>query len=600
MVGDTARKATVEVSTWDLAELLPSAEEEVVSERIASIERRVEAIERRRGSLSPDMKPEALLAILREYERLTEEMQSLASFGLLSFAADTQSSAILNLKNRIQNVLTALSNRVLFLTLWWRGLDEEAVARLRPEAEEEETADLRHFLDTLRLFAPFTLDERSEQIINTKDANGIDAVLTIYSMMTSRLEFTMEVEGREERFTRDGIMRFVRSPDPRLREAAYRELLRVYDAESPVLAQIYANRVRDWHAENVELRGFDNPIDVRHLANDVPGEAVSTLLDVARANAGLFRRYFELKAGLLGMKRLRRYDVYAPIAGSKREVPFAEAVGMVLDTFRDFEPEVAELAERVFVERHIDSEVRLGKQSGAFCATVLPHQTPWLLVNYTGEVRDVATLAHELGHAVHSMLASDHSVLTQHPSLPLAETASVFGEMLVTDRLLAEESDPPVRRELLAAALDDMYATVMRQAYFVLFEIDAHEAVLANRAREALNAIYLDNLKEQFGDSLDLSEAFANEWMSIPHIYNTPFYCYAYCFGQLLVLALYRRFRQEGDAFKPGYLRMLSYGGSARPQAILNEIGVDMADPAFWQGGFAVIEGMIDELEAIG
>jgi len=243
--------------------------------------------------------------------------------------------------------------------------------------------------------------------------------------------------------------------------------------------------------------------------------------------------------------------------------------------------------------------VRKGKRGGAFCATVRPDVTPYVLLNYTGKVRDVATLAHELGHALHSMLAEKHSMLTQHPSLPLAETASVFAEILLTERLLAKEEDVLVRRELLAAAVDDMYATVMRQAFFVRFEQAAHQAILENAAPEQLNALYLENLREQFGDSVEIAPEFEHEWISIPHIYNTPFYCYAYSFGQLLVLALYRRYQQEGDAFKPGYLKLLTYGGSAHPEHILREAGVDMTDPAFWQGGFDVISSMIDELETM-
>jgi oligoendopeptidase F len=299
------------------------------------------------------------------------------------------------------------------------------------------------------------------------------------------------------------------------------------------------------------------------------------------------------------MDKLRRYDIYAPPAASDRQVAYGEAVDMVLETFARFDPAVARQARRVFDQRHIDSEVRKGKRSGAFCATVLPSLTPWVLMNYTHRVRDVATLAHELGHAIHSMAAEGHSVLTQHPTLPLAETASVFAEMLLTDRLLAEEQDPLVRREILAAAVDDMYATVMRQAYFVLFELAAHQAILDNQSAEVLSALYMDNLREQFGDSVELTDEFRHEWVSIPHIYHTPFYCYAYSFGQLLVLALYRRYQLEGDAFKPGYLKLLAYGGSARPEAILHEAGIDVADASFWQGGFDVIREMIDELEQI-
>jgi oligoendopeptidase F len=254
----------------------------------------------------------------------------------------------------------------------------------------------------------------------------------------------------------------------------------------------------------------------------------------------------------------------------------------------------------VFAERHIDSEIRRGKRGGAFCSTIGPRYTPWVLINYTGRVRDVATLAHELGHAVHSMLAEGHSGLTQHPSLPLAETASVFAEMLMTDRLLSEERDPLARRELLVASVDDVYATVLRQAYFVRFELDAHRAIREGRSVDEISDMYMANLREQFADSIELAPEFQYEWLSIPHIFHTPFYCYAYSFGQLLVLALYRRFQEEGEAFKPGYLKLLSYGGAARPQEILSEVGIDITDPGFWQGGFEVVEHRIEELEALG
>jgi oligoendopeptidase F len=349
----------------------------------------------------------------------------------------------------------------------------------------------------------------------------------------------------------------------------------------------------------VGLRGYPSAIAVRNTDNDIPDRAVEVLLETARSNAPVFQRYFRLKAGWLGLDRLRRYDIYAPLAGSERKIPYDEAVRSVLETFGEFDARFAGLAERVLAENHLDGEIRKGKRGGAFCATVLPRMTPWVLVNYTGRVRDVATLAHELGHAVHSMLAENHSILTQHASLPLAETASVFAEMLITDRLLREESDPLARRDLLASSVDDVYATVERQSYFVLFELAAHRAILEGRSVEDLSELYLANLAEQFGDSVQVTPEFRYEWLNIPHIYQSPFYCYAYSFGQLLVLALYRRYQEQGAAFRPGYLKLLSYGGSARPQEILSEVGIDMTDRSFWQGGFDLVRQRIDELEAI-
>jgi oligoendopeptidase F len=589
---------------WDLAELLPSPAEEVIARRFAELEAALQAFAASRPSLAPAMEPQLLLAVLRRYEELSEQISVLSSYASHWFYSDTGNQEAITFRNRVRQAVTAATNRILFFSLWWKGLSEpEAQALLAAAGAAAgpgpRWADYRHFLLELRRLSPYTLDERSEQIINLKDDNGIAAVLTLYSMLTNRMEFQLEVDGETKRLTRDALTGYAHSTRPELRAAAYRELYRVFAGETTVLGQIYVNVVRDWHEEAIGLRGYRTAIAVRNTDNDIPDRAVDVLLDVARANAPIFQRYFRLKAGWLGLDRLRRYDLYAPLAGSERKIPYPDAVRSVLETFGEFEPRFAGLAERVFAENHLDGEIRKGKRGGAFCSTVLPRLTPWVLVNYTGRVRDVATLAHELGHAVHSMLAEEHSILTQHASLPLAETASVFAEMLMTDRLLREESDPLARRDLLASAVDDVYATVLRQSYFVLFELEAHQAILAGRSTEDLSELYLANLAEQFGDSVAVAPEFRHEWMSIPHIYQTPFYCYAYSFGQLLVLALYHRYQEQGAAFKPGYLKLLSYGGSARPEAILGEMGIDMTDRSFWQGGFDLVRQRIDELEAI-
>jgi oligoendopeptidase F len=588
---------TYTLSGWKLSELCPEPGEAAFVARLAELETAVATFEQRRAELDARMDPELFLAILQQYKWLTELTQVLNGFASLWFYSDTSSQEALTLRNRTRQAATAADNRILFFSLWWRSLSDEEAWRLLPSAAQH--SDDRHYLEEVRRFKAYTLDEKSEQLINLKDQNGIAAVVTLYSMLTNGLEFSLEADGASRKLTRDELMGYAFSPRPEMREAAYHELYRVYSQQANVLGQIYANIARDWHDEQVVLRGYSSAIAVRNLANDIPDRAVDVLLEVARENRGIFQRYFRLKAGWLGVERLRRYDIYAPLASSDRKIEYADAVRSVLETFDHFHPRFAEMAERVFAEGHLDGEIRKGKRGGAFCYTVLPQYTPWVLVNYSGRVRDVATLAHELGHAVHSMMASGRSNLTQHPSLPLAETASVFSEMLMTDRLLREEHDPLARRELLAAAVDDVYATVLRQAYFVLFENEAHAAIRAGRSTDELSELYLEKLREQFGDSVEVNPEFRHEWLSIPHIYQTPFYCYAYSFGQLLVLALYRRFQEEGEAFKPGYMRLLSYGGAARPEHILAEVGIDMRDRSFWQGGFDLVRARIDELEGI-
>jgi oligoendopeptidase F len=399
--------------------------------------------------------------------------------------------------------------------------------------------------------------------------------------------------------TRDELGAYVRHPSPDVRAGVYQELYRVYGEQRLVLSQIYSNRVRDWHNESIQLRGYRDPIAVRNLANDIPDTVTDTLLSVTRQNNHLYQRYFKLKAKWIGMPRLRRYDVYAPLLQAEKRYEFGAAVELVLNSYRDFSPTLAEHARCVFVENHIDSELRTGKRGGAFCYSPLPKMAPWVLINFAGRARDVATLAHELGHAVHALMAQEHSVLTFHSSLPLAETASTFGEMLLTDRLLKDEDDAAVRRDLLADKIDDTYATIQRQAYFTIFERDAHRLVMENKSADEIAAHYLTNLQEQFGDALDIGDEFKWEWISIPHFYHVPFYTYAYSFGQLLALALYQRYRAEGKSFEPKYLKILASGGAEEPAKLLASVGIDMTSPAFWQGGFDFIAGLVDELEAL-
>jgi oligoendopeptidase F len=579
---------------WSLADLYPGFNTPELESAFDLIEEQVTSFEGLRSNLIPDMPADRFVDIIRASEEFTRVAHRLYAFAGLSFAADTQDQAAQSLQARVQQFLADMENRTLFFSLWWKDLDEENAARLM-----DASGDYRYYLEEMRHFKPHTLSEPEEKVINLKNVTGSNALITLYSTITSRYVFKLEVEGETKELTRGQLMAYVQGPDPDLRAAGYQELYRVYGNDGLILGQMYQTRLRDWRNENLTLRKFSNPIAVRNLSNDIPDKAVDTLLDVSRNNAGIFQRYFKMKASVLGMEKLRRYDIYAPVAKAEKPFEYAAAAQMVLDSFSEFDPRVGELARRVFDQDHLDSEVRKGKRDGAFCWSVTPDTTPWVLLNYQGRARDVATMAHELGHAIHSMLASHHSAFTFHSSLPLAETASTFGEMMLTDRLLAEESDEDVRRDILFKQVDDAYATIMRQSYFALFEKQAHEMVANNASVDELSAAYMDNLREQFGDSLQLSDEFKWEWVSIPHIYQTPFYVYAYAFGQLLVLSLYRQFKREGEAFKPKYLKILSAGGSESPAKILGEAGIDIESAAFWQGGFDVVDGLVRQLEEL-
>ncbi len=588
------KTSDLSLSRWSLADLYPSAEPAQIDAAFTRLEQGVAEFEALRPKLNPEISTDEFLSIVRKLEDINHQGNVLYSYAGLWFTEDTQNQAAQTLVARVDQFVAEMSNRTLFFSLWWKALDDTPAQRLMQTA-----GDYRYWLEEMRHFKPHTLSEPEEKIVNIKNVTGANALGTLYESITNRYTFKIKVDGKEQELTRGELMVYARHHDAGLRAAAYRELYRVYGDDGPILGQVYQALVRDWRNENVSLRHFKTPISARNLANDIPDEVVDTLLEVSRSNAEVFQRFFRLKARWLGVPRLRRYDIYAPVARSDKTYTFSQAAAMVFESFEEFEPLFAQRAQRVFETRHLDSEVRKGKKSGAFCWTVAPDLVPWVQVNYQGRAEDVATMAHELGHAIHGQLAAGHTLFTQHASLPLAETASTFGEMMLVDRLLAQEKDESVRRDLLFRQVDDSYATIMRQTFFALFERQAHDMVQQGASIDELSNAYMDNLRAQFGDSVDIGDEFKWEWVSIPHIYATPFYVYAYSFGQLLVLALYRQYKAEGASFKPRYVELLSAGGSDSPANILSKAGVDIRKAEFWQGGFDVVKGLVDQLERL-
>ncbi len=577
---------------WSLAPLFPGHETPEYKGAKETLEKAITAFEEYRPQLSDDIDEKSFQKIVSDLEIITKQSNRLYGFTGLWFSEDTQNQDAQALQARIEQFLVELQNRVLFFNLWWKGLDQKNADRLMAKA-----GDLSYWLEEMRHYTPHTLSEPEEKILNIKNVTGSSALNTLYSSITNRYSYQVEIEGEVQDLTRGELMVYARHHDPDLRAAIYQELYKVYGDDGPILGQIYQTIVRDWHNENIDLRSYGSPISVRNLQNDVPDKAVDALLQVCEKNAPTFQRFFDLKARWLKTDQLRRYDIYAPVAKSDKTYTYQEGVDMVLDAFQTFDPRVAELAEKIIADGHVDSEVRKGKRGGAFCWSVDKDLSPWVLLNYQGTADAVATMAHELGHGIHALLAADHSIFTYHSSLPLAENASTFGEMLLIDKLLTQEDDPAVRRDILFKQVDDAYSTIMRQSFFAMFERDAHKMIQEGSIIDEVSDMYLENLKTQFGKAVSISDEFRWEWVSIPHFYHTPFYVYAYAFGQLLVLSLYQRYQKEGDGFKPGYIKILEAGGSKAPAEILSESGIDISSHDFWQGGFDVIEGMVKELE---
>jgi oligoendopeptidase F len=605
MPSPSSAYVTLRVGKWNLADLVRDPSGDDFKRLLESIESEVRGFETKRPILRPEITAQEFLELIHSIESIAEKSSIASGFAHLQYYADTSSSEASALVTRIEKLSSEIANRMLFFDLWFKkGIDDVAAGRLISSVPAVYREHLRH----KRLVARFALSEPEEKIINTLEVTGTRALVKIYDKMTSSFEFSMEVRvGRKTKVryfdNREKLVTLVRSQDYATRAAAYRALFDVYIKNSGVLGEIYQNIVLQWRDEAVSMRGYPSPVSVRNIANNLDDRTVQALLAVCKKNAPVFQGYFREKAKILGLRKLRRYDLYAPVTVGKghggKRYTFGRAAAAVLDTFGDFDPQLRKLAERVFEQRHVDSEIRRAKRGGAFCYTVAPKMTPYVLLNFDGRARDVSTLAHEFGHAIHSMLASDMPIIVSHAPLPLAETASVFAEMLLNEKLVENISERE-RRVLLAEQIDDMYATIIRQAYFTIFEVDAHRMIAEKSATiDAVSKHYLDNLMEQFGDSVAISKEFQWEWIYIPHFYHTPFYTYAYSFGNLLVLSLYQQYKLEGRPFVTKYLRILAAGGSRKPEELLLDEGIDISRERFWQQGFDYIRGMIEQLKTL-
>jgi oligoendopeptidase F len=588
-----AGSGRVENGHWTLQDLLKDPERDFAA-LTKELGVQVDRFETVRKALMPELSAEIFLESLRLAETITRTINRLGAYAHLWFSENTKHQAARAFKAKVEELQAGIANRMLFFDLWWQQLDDANAGRLMVAS-----GDYRYHLESLRRFKAHTLSEPEEKILNVKSVTGRQAVIGLYDILTSGLTFNLVAKGKTRKLNREELMTHVRDPDARVRQAAYHELYRVYAQHADVLGEMYKTLVVDWKQEHLGLRHHRSPMSVRNLMNDVPEESVEILLKVSAKNAVIFQDYFKLKGRLCRIKKMSRYHLYAPLREARKRYTFEKASGMVLEAYRSFSPKLADLAAVVLAKRHIDSATRPGKIGGAYCYSVLPEMTPYVLLNFNGDIRDIATLAHELGHAVHGMLAADHSVFTFHSTLPLAETASVFGERILSDHLMSAERDNTVKRSLLIRQLDDVYATVLRQAYFVRFERDAHRIIGEGGTMDELCRVYLDDLRAQFGRAVAVPDEFRWEWLAIPHIFASPFYCYAYSFGNLLVLALYGLYKVQGASFVPRYINLLAAGGSRAPESLLKDLGVDINSEAFWQAGFDTIRDMVAELEAM-
>jgi oligoendopeptidase F len=554
-------------------------------------------------ALSPAMSEENFRRMMSFTEKLKEDANRLGSYGSLWMSVDINSQDAMLYKSRAQDLMVSHTQALIPITQWLMGKPVEGLRRLDDANAQrlfQAVPDLEYVLSYQRRGAVHTLDQDVEKVMARKKVTGADPLNELYNLVSDGFEYRFKPQGKKEKVfkTQSPVRAYFYSSDQAERQAAYQALFKPYQDNISKFYVIYQALAKDWD-QDAKDRNFVSPMAMRNFYNQVPDKAIETLLKVSADNSGIYQEYFRLKARLLGVKKLRRYDIYAPLEKQKASLPFDRAKALVLETFKEFSPGLARNARQIFEAGHIDTHPRTGKEAGAFCAMITPKTTPYILLNYSGDNSSVMTMAHELGHGAHNLYASAHSASSAETTLPLAETASTTAEMLMFERLLSQTRSDREKRAMLLEKIGDSYATVMRQAYFVKFEMAAHQMLLQGAKESQLSDLYLKMLKEQFGSSLDVADEFRYEWAYIAHIFKTPFYCYAYNFGELLSMALYARYKKEGRSFVPKIENILSYGGSQSPELILKQVGIDMCSASFWQGSYDVVRGWLEELKRL-
>jgi oligoendopeptidase F len=582
---------------WDLADLYAGPDDPRID---ADLETALAAArryaERWRGRLG-SVDAAGLAEAVDELERIQEPVARAASYAALLFAADTSAPRHGALLQHVQERASEVKSALVFFELEWVGLADEPALRLLADPA---LARRRHWLASLRRYRPHVLSEPEERLLEETANTGPRAFARLFEEVLARLRFPVRRDGATLELGEEEVLTLLYDPDREVRREAAGSLTRVLREGSHLLAFVFNTLVQDKAADD-RRRRYASPMAARHLANEIDAEGVESLLSACVARYPLVARYYRLKARLLGLEKLLDYDRYAPVGEPPGAVGFDAARRIVLDAYRDFSPELAAVAERFFEGRWIDAELRPGKRGGAFCASTVPTLHPFALLSYTGTPRDVMTLAHELGHGVHQFLARDRGLFEQDAPLTLAETASVFGEMLVFRRLLREEPRPAARLALVCGKLEEAFATVFRQVAMTRFEESLHAARRAEGelAVERINELWMRANRPMFGDSVELRDDYAWWWLYVPHFVHSPFYCYAYAFGELLVLSLLRCYDAEGPAFVARYLELLRAGGSESPATLLARVGLDARDPGFWDGGLALLEELVGEAERL-
>ncbi|HSI71694.1 MAG TPA: M3 family oligoendopeptidase [Fimbriimonas sp.] len=585
---------------WDLSTLFSGMDDPQIEHVWAeAMQKADDFADKYRGKIdSPSLNATTLANSISELEALSNEIAKPMSFAHLMFAVNSSDPKIGAFMQKQREKGTELSVKLLFFELELQKANGDLVDGL---LQDETLAPYKHYIETTRALSPFRLSEKEEIVMEEMANTGSRAWVRLFEEVTANHIYKLRRPGYEdiEEVTEQEVLALLREPDRALRKAAGDSFSSGLEELQRVLAFTFNNLLQDKSVED-RLRAFEYPEQARHLSNELDRETVDLVIRLCRENYDLVARFYRVKREILGLSELTHIDRYAPLFETEEKVGWEEGKSIVLDSFGEFSPEMARRAGEFFDQNWIDAEPRKGKQGGAFCMYVTPDTHPYVMQNYLNKIDDVMTLAHELGHGVHASLSREQTYFNFHGTLPLAELASTFGEMLVFEKVVAGASLKD-RLALYAGKIEGVFATVFRQAAMFSFERRAHQArrEQGELAPDQFGEIWQEEIQAMFGDSLKLGEQHRVWWSYVGHFVYAPFYVYAYSFGELLVLSLYQMAKQQGPSFADRYIEVLRLGGSKTPQELMAMVGVDLKSDAFWQGGFEAMEKLVGEFEQL-
>jgi len=582
----------VEDVRWDLTRLYPPSHEYALENDLVAARQNAEGLRSRLHGRVAELDAVHLADAVDEMQSIQEHVEKAQTFAFLNFAVDTADPERGAFLQRVEEEATKVATNVLFFELEWAAIPDEQADELLADPALEEW---RHFLKGVRRFRPHLLTEPEEKIVTEKSVTGRSAWVRLFTQVTDSI--TVDMDG--EQATLEQALANLHGPDRETRQRAGRAVTTALQPGLPVRTYILNTILAD-HALDDRLRHYSSWIAARNLGNEISDKTVQALVNAVTSRYDIPARWYRLKGRLLGIDDLNEHDRYAPLTPDEAEVSWDEARHIVLDAYRSFSPEMADIAAGFF-DGYIDAPPQPGKQGGAFAHPAVPSAHPYVMLNYTNRRRDVMTLAHELGHGVHQVLANRLGLFNASTPLTLAETASIFGETVTFGRILSEEHDPKARLALLGGRIEDIAASIFRQIAMNRFEDAVHNARReeGELSSDQIADHWVRTQRDMFGDSLTITDEYRSWWSYIPHFIHTPGYVYAYAFGNLLALAVYARYEKEGDSFVPSYLKLLAAGGSDTPDELGRLVGVDLSDPNFWSAGLQVVDELVGEAEAL-